>query len=164
MARSIINPDSTDYIITPTGVTVFGRTKSYPNITKRNQDSYSKLVQFAWVDDATEDPTVNKGSALYKRNDDGTWTKLYETESMDIEIAAGEVTSLPWSSITDKPDLALADHNHDGRYATVIHEHLDYANKVQTQQALNDHESRLHAVEEEIGEASAALDALIGVL
>ena len=88
MAQSTINPSSKDYFVTPLGITVMGRTKTYPTITKRNQDSYNRYVQYAWVDDATEDPTVNTGSALYKRNDNGTWTKLYETESMDVEVTS----------------------------------------------------------------------------
>lgn len=165
MARSTINPDCTDYLVTPTGLTVYGRTKVYPNIDKRDMDSYSHFVQFAWVQDATKDPTVNEGAALYKRNDDGTWTKLYETESMDVVVTeGGTATHIDWENILNKPNLALADHNHDAVYAKLNHQHYNYADKETTETRLSELDDRLSDVEEEVLNANQAIDRLIGVL
>lgn len=67
----------------------------------------------AFVKDASGDPTVEKGSASYIREADGTWFKTGERESMDV--------ILEWDAIEGKPvskpaeiDLAVgARHRHD---------------------------------------------------
>lgn len=82
------------------------------DITERNALTLSenKLVL---VTDASADPTVNTGSALYAwKNDTSEWIKISEYESLDV--------TLDWNSIQGRPastpaqiDQAVADsHTH----------------------------------------------------
>lgn len=93
MAKSVINGSNKNYISTPTGITIIGRTKQYNTISERNKDSSNAYVKFALVEDATSDETVTKGSAIYYHNDDNSWTKLFETESMDNEALLDSIVS-----------------------------------------------------------------------
>lgn len=91
-----INPSiyEDNFLTTPTGITISGATKQYPNISLMMSDP--NPPKLAFVIDATADPTVTVGSALYIRNTTtNQWSKFYETESMDIQVS--------WSSILDKP-------------------------------------------------------------
>lgn len=82
------------------------------DITERNALTLSenKLIL---VVDASADPTVNTGSALYAwKNDTSEWFKISENESLDV--------TLDWNSIQGRPtstpaqiDQAVADsHTH----------------------------------------------------
>lgn len=102
------------------GIVVSGQTRYYKNIAERDAVNSGSRPTFAWVDDATADPTVNQGSALYI-NKSGEWIKLYETESMDVELTF----SLDWNQLLGKPqssadaiDLAVtAAHTHENKAA-----------------------------------------------
>ena len=66
-----------------TGITVVGRTKTYNTyedlLKDRNPGAY------AYVKDASGDPSVESGFAYY-RYEDGMWMKLFEEESMDLSV------------------------------------------------------------------------------
>jgi hypothetical protein len=60
--------------------------------------------RFVLVTDATDDTTVNSGSAMYfydKPND--TWEKIYEAEGMDLNIVHN------WADIQNKPASSVVD-------------------------------------------------------
>ncbi len=79
----IINKINQDmYYVSPTGVSVMGRTKVYETYSDMLRDT--NPPKFAWCLDATEDSTVNQGAAFYVYRNH-KWQKLYESEAMDNE-------------------------------------------------------------------------------
>lgn len=106
MAKSVINQPQTSWFTSPTGVTVMGRTKKYATYGSMLA-SYSP-AEFSWVTDATDDPTVGRGSALYYYDKNNRkYVKLYETEAMDSD---GEVVvSTQWTQIEGRPNSSAAD-------------------------------------------------------
>lgn len=100
MAKSVINPSENSWFSTPTGVTVMGRTKKFLTYNAMINSRYPS--DFAWVVDATGDPTVNEGSALYSfSKDTGTWIKVYETEAMDND--GGVAVAADWDNLDGRP-------------------------------------------------------------
>lgn len=82
-ATSIINEDDkTFYFVSPTGITITGRTRQYDTYDQMLKDK--NPPKFAWVFDASGDETVESGAAFYTYKN-GTWQKLYESEAMDNE-------------------------------------------------------------------------------
>lgn len=82
-ASTIINEEvERGFYVSPTGITITGRTRQY--------DTYEQMLKdpnpskFAWVLDATGDPTVKTGAAFYVHRNN-KWQKLYESEAMDNE-------------------------------------------------------------------------------
>ena len=105
MANSVINQPQSGWFATPTGVTVMGRTKKYSTYSSMLA-SYSP-AEFSWVTDATEDPTVGRGSALYYYDKNSRrYIKLYETESMDQDEL---VVSTQWNTIEGRPNSSVND-------------------------------------------------------
>ena len=94
---SIINGESSPgYYVTPTGITIGGRTKEYATIADMLADT--NPGKFARVADATGDTTVKSGAAIYRR--EGTdWVKVYEEESMDIE------SKITWDTLSGAPEV-----------------------------------------------------------
>lgn len=79
---AIVNPGSRPWYTTASGITITGTTKTYATYADMLREQYPGKL--AWVIDATGDPTVDKGSALYTwKSISKTWEKIYETESMD---------------------------------------------------------------------------------
>ena len=79
---AIVNPGSRPWYTTASGITITGTTKTYATYADMLREQYPGKL--AWVVDATGDPTVDKGSALYTwKSISKTWEKIYETESMD---------------------------------------------------------------------------------
>lgn len=117
---SIINGnDSPSFYVTPTGITIGGRTKEYPNIAAMLADT--NPGRYAKVEDATGDPTVKSGSAIYKRI--GTdWKKVYEEEVMDADI------NISWSTLAGAPNVTAAQvetavsNSHTHSNSTVLNE------------------------------------------
>lgn len=102
--NSIINGNGTVPYTPPSrGISVLGALKSYETYTEFILDSDKGA--FAWCDDATADPTVNEGGALYRIKPDGSIMKILETESMD-QIFSGDV---PWVRIINKPESSVLD-------------------------------------------------------
>ena len=62
---SIINPgEKQTWAITAQGITVMGKTKSYNTYEEMLQSSDPGLINY--VTDASGDPTVNSGFAVYR--------------------------------------------------------------------------------------------------
>ena len=80
----IINPGERPWYTSPTGITFVGKTKTYQTWDDMLKEQYPGKL--AWVVDASGDPTVNKGSALYTWREHQGWVKIYETESMDLDV------------------------------------------------------------------------------
>lgn len=79
---TVINPNGKSWFATASGVTVIGTTKTYQTYADLLREQYPGKL--AWVVDASGDPGVDKGSALYAwRPLSKTWEKIYETEMMD---------------------------------------------------------------------------------
>ena len=79
---TIVNPGNRPWYTSASGITITGTTKTYETYADMLREQYPGKL--AWVKDATGDPTVEKGSALYTwRAISKTWEKIYETESMD---------------------------------------------------------------------------------
>lgn len=79
---TVINPNGKSWFATASGVTVIGTTKTYQTYADLLREQYPGKL--AWVVDASGDPSVDKGSALYAwRSLSKTWEKIYETEVMD---------------------------------------------------------------------------------
>lgn len=121
---SVINdPDVTakSYFVTPSGITIIGTTKVYKTYADMKEDRNPPL--YASVTDATQDPTVKKGGAIYKITTDKktgvrSYKKIFEEEVIDVD-------TFDWSQITSKPSAtveaidtaaALA-HDHDNKNA-----------------------------------------------
>lgn len=79
---TVINPNGKAWFATASGVTVIGTTKTYQTYADLLREQYPGKL--AWVVDASGDPSVDKGSALYAwRSLSKTWEKIYETEMLD---------------------------------------------------------------------------------
>ena len=114
MKCTVINPNKyfNSFYIEPLGVTIFGELKSYDNIQCRNNDPIPPKL--AYVRDATDDPTVTHGGALYLYNStDKKWSKFYELECMDQTGGSGGIiTTVNWADIVDKPTVFPAESHH----------------------------------------------------
>ena len=77
----IINPGERPWYTSATGITIVGTTKTYQTWDDMLQEQYPGKL--AWVVDASGDPTVESGSALYTWREYQGWVKIYETEYMD---------------------------------------------------------------------------------
>lgn len=76
----------------PTGLT--SSTRSYATIAARNADTDLTGVIFGFVVDATADPAVGSGSALYYNNN-GTWVLFSDTNELSVVLT--------WTNVTGKP-------------------------------------------------------------
>lgn len=100
---SIINPNEKQtWAITAQGITVMGKTKSFNTYEEMLRSPDPGLINY--VTDATGDPTVKKGFAVY-RYANGIFTKIYEGESMDQDIGI----TYDWKAIVNGPTSSPAD-------------------------------------------------------
>lgn len=92
---SVINRrDKNFFSVKPTGVAISGYIKEYKTFTEMMAET--NMPTYAWVVDATADPTVNIGSAYYRYDKLAKcWIKVYETELMDAENPQDQ-TYLGW--------------------------------------------------------------------
>ena len=86
------------------GVTVAGTTKVYNTLAQRDADKTSGM--FAFVRDASADPTVKTGFAIYYKKASG-WKKIFEEEAMDMDIA--ELVTIQWENVIGKPSSPIED-------------------------------------------------------
>lgn len=94
---SIINPNEKQtWAITAQGITVMGKTKSYNTYEEMLRSPDPGLINY--VTDASGDPTVNSGFAVY-RYSNGIFTKVYEGEMMDQDLGM----AFEWSKIVNGP-------------------------------------------------------------
>ena len=101
------------YGVSTKGITVAGSTKAYKTIAERDADKNSSM--FAFVQDASADPTVKTGFAIYYKKANG-WKKVFEEEAMDQDIS--ELVTLQWSNIINGPTASPSDID-----AAVLHAH-----------------------------------------
>ena len=100
---SIINPNERQtWAITASGITVMGKTKSYNTYEEMLRSPDPGLINY--VADASGDPTVHKGFAVY-RYSNGIFTKIYEGEMMDPDLGI----IFDWDQIVNKPASTTAD-------------------------------------------------------
>lgn len=100
---SIINPNERQtWAITASGITVMGKTKSYNTYEEMLRSPDPGLLNY--VTDASGDPTVHKGFAVY-RYSNGIFTKIYEAEMMDPD----QGIVFDWDQIVNKPTSSTAD-------------------------------------------------------
>lgn len=96
MANSTINGNGNVWQLPSRGISIIGTLQEYSTYQEFLLDSAKS--KFAWVIDATGDPTVKVGGALY-RIEGKTITKIFEEEAVDLE----ESIVINWSRIQDKP-------------------------------------------------------------
>lgn len=100
---SIINPnEKQSWAITAQGITIMGKTKSYATYEQMLQSSDPGLINY--VTDASGDPTVHSGFAVY-RYSNGIFTKIYEGEMMDPDLGM----AFEWSKIVNGPTSTPTD-------------------------------------------------------
>ena len=100
---SIINPgEKQTWAITAQGITVMGKTKSYNTYEEMLRSPDPGLINY--VTDASGDPTVNSGFAVY-RYANGIFTKVYEGEMMDPDLDM----AFEWSKIINGPTSTPTD-------------------------------------------------------
>ena len=101
------NTLGTPYFVDTKSITVAGVTRIFNNIEGR--DGARPIPTFAWVRDASADPTVDHGAALYARVN-GSWLKLYETEMMDKVSNNQQIdVTVRWEEIIGKPSSTPRD-------------------------------------------------------
>ena len=111
---SIINPNERQtWAITASGITVMGKTKSYNTYEEMLRSPDPGLLNY--VTDASGDPTVHKGFAVY-RYSNGIFTKIYEGEMMDPDLGIifdwDQIVNKPTSSTTDIDAAVAQKHEH----------------------------------------------------
>ena len=67
-----------------------------------------------WVVDATDDPTVTTGAALYVW-DGADWVKVAEAESLDVAVTWDNVGGRPTSSVAAIDDAVTKAHTHTNK-------------------------------------------------
>lgn len=98
------------FFTSPRGITMFGEAREYLTFAAMKADPFPPKLSF--VKDATGDPTVDKGSAVYTY-ENGVWEKFYETEAMD-QVIDGMISSIGWDKVTSKPtSFPSAPHDHE---------------------------------------------------
>mgnify|MGYP007037201485 CR=1 FL=1 len=94
ISNSIINGDNGDmtssFSVLPNGITITGVTKKYNTYNEMMSDK--NPPDYAYVLDATGDPTVASGGAIYRYTKTG-WKKMYEEESMDQDLLVEAVAN-----------------------------------------------------------------------
>lgn len=112
----IINPGERPWYVSPTGVTFVGKTRTYQTWDDMLKEQYPGKL--AWVVDASGDPTVNVGSALYTWREYQGWVKIYETESMDLDINDAINMFVGWVASPEQLNT-LSPTGKDGMFAIV---------------------------------------------
>ena len=91
-----------------------GNSKGYvvADIEGRDSIDNPRVGDFAYVEDATDDETVDSGGATYVRCENG-WIKIAEWESMDIIASWAALQGKPESAVSDIDDAVAKSHTHD---------------------------------------------------
>ena len=90
-----IDPDTHKVLLSALPDTVRAGVTYVADITARDALSAEQKKSLAFVIDASDDPTVNAGAAMYgwdetANSNAGAWVKIAEVESLDIDISAIE--------------------------------------------------------------------------
>ena len=88
-----IDPDTHKVLLSALPDTVRAGVTYVADITARDELSDEQKKSLAFVIDATDDPTVTRGAAMYgwdatAEYGSGAWVKIAEVESLDIDVAA----------------------------------------------------------------------------
>ena len=88
-----IDPDTHKVLLSALPDTVRAGVTYVADITARDALSAEQKKSLAFVIDATDDPTVTRGAAMYgwdatAEYGSGAWVKIAEVESLDIDVAA----------------------------------------------------------------------------
>lgn len=112
-AREIGNTTMTNDIVSR-AVMGFNSVKIVANITERDiLTAAATANNMILVIDATDDPTVETGSALYAYNYETTTTyKVSEYESLDMIIPWEMIQDKPYNSVEDIDDAVNRRHSH----------------------------------------------------
>lgn len=89
------------------------------DISARDSLEGVNVGDLCFVKDASGDPTVESGYALYIYQEDSTWSKISEQEGLDIVFSWEELEGKPSSSVGDIDDAVSKRHEHTNK------EHLD---------------------------------------
>lgn len=101
----------------------YKETKVVADIQARDALDPATLYEslFVYVLDATSDPDVVSGAALYiyaeDHNAPGTykWFKVAETESLDVQLQWADILGKPTSSVADIDDAVAKRHTHSNK-------------------------------------------------
>ena len=89
--------------------------KVVANIAERDALAPTTVTQ-VMVLDATADPSVTGGTATYVFNPvDSSWTKISESESMDLVLQWDNVQGRPTSSVASIDQAVTDSHTHDNK-------------------------------------------------
>jgi len=95
-----------------TAVSTLNALEVVADITARDALSLTANAQVLVID-ATDDSTVDAGAATYVwNNDNSTYTKITEHESLDVIINWTDVVGRPSSSVADIDDAVARKHSH----------------------------------------------------
>ena len=88
-----IDPDTHKVLLSALPDTVRAGVTYVADIDARDELSAEQKKSLAFVIDATDDPTVTRGAAMYgwdetAESGSGAWVKIAEVESLDIDVAA----------------------------------------------------------------------------
>ena len=84
-----IDPDTHKVLLSALPDTVRAGVTYVADIDARDALSDEQKKSLAFVIDATDDPTVTQGAAMYGWDESsGAWVKIAEVESLDIDVAA----------------------------------------------------------------------------
>jgi len=87
--------DLIDGLIPLSQIPPLGTTRTYANIAARNADTNLTGVAFGYVLDASADPAVGSGSAVYFNNNGTSWVLVSDQNELNLVVS--------WSNVTGKP-------------------------------------------------------------
>lgn len=109
-AKKIVNKDDIDNIVNQ--LTSALALLIVNDITERNNLTLTKN-RLVLVVDASADPTVNSGSALYAwKNDTSEWIKISEYESLDVTLDWNSIQGIPTSTPAQIDQAVANSHTH----------------------------------------------------
>lgn len=117
-ARSIGNSAMIESVVTPlinSAVSQLGNLNIVPDIAAR--DALTLTVNaMVLVTDASADPTVDAGAALYVYDaTEDTYIKVAEYESMDVTLTWSQIQGRPTSSVSLIDDAVTKRHEHSNK-------------------------------------------------
>lgn len=112
VAKSVGNSTMINQLIA-TQLAQYNTIDIVPDIAARNALNTRDYNFTVLVVDATADPTVTVGAALYAfQNSDNTFVKLSEYESLDVTLQWANIAGRPASSVSDIDDAVTKRHTH----------------------------------------------------
>jgi len=111
VVKRVIDENDVQALI-DTAVSTLNALEVVADITARDALSLTANAQILVID-ATDDSTVDSGAATYVwDNDESTFTKITEHESLDVIINWADIVGRPSSSVADIDDAVARKHSH----------------------------------------------------